>query len=96
MNGGVIIGGSYVYDADQRLDNRIAAAIEGVIHRPTEGIQHIDQVEILPDANGNILVRYGGLPWVFQNTTTGRLAAAQHIKAAVLWLREPEIPEELG
>jgi hypothetical protein len=96
MTHGVTIGGSYVFSAEQRLDNRIAAAIEGVVHRPAEGSQFIDRVEVRPDADGNILVAAGASRRVFQNTTTGRLAAAQHIKAAVLAGREPEIPEELG
>jgi hypothetical protein len=96
MNGGIIIGGSHVYDANQCLENRIAAAIEGVVHRPEEGMQYIDQVEFYPDADGNILVAVGDARRVFVNTTTGRLAAARYIKAAVLEGREPRIPEELG
>ena len=96
MTHGVIVGGSYVFSAEQRLDNRIAAAIEGAIHRPAEGVQKIDRVEGRPDADGNILVAAGASRRVFLNHTAGRLAAAEHIKAAVLEGREPSIPEDIG
>jgi hypothetical protein len=96
MNAGIVIGGSHVYDANQRLENRIDHAIESVVHRPAEGVQYIDRVEVR-SMGARILVSVknsdGG--W-FQNTTTDRLAAARYIKAAVLAGREPEIPEELG